>query len=250
MNAKEQSKAWAIDQFDPDNWLEIPGLGVLPESVNFEGFANPIVRPQSRALSYGLRQIVREHVKTARMLIRKESRTLEQLKVSYLEVLDMMEACPASGKITATHDQAMATFYYGAMSGADRAVRYVDGGWDGVVTSKTNTISLAAITQSAEAIRHMVLQSASTKPVEMLRRQIEEVSTMKRTQASTAGRASGAARRERAKCTADTVLKGYQALMATGTEEKDVAAKLATRHDVSADYIRRLRKIGTQNKQD
>ena len=63
-----------------------------------------------------------------------------------------------------------------------------------------------------------------------------------RTQASEAGRASGKVRSESVRCTPAIVAKEYQTLMATGTEERNIAAKLATRFNVTSNHIRKLRK--------
>jgi len=63
-----------------------------------------------------------------------------------------------------------------------------------------------------------------------------------RTQASNAGRASGKARSENVRCTPEVVAKEYRTLMATGTEERNIAAKLATRFNVTSNHIRKLRK--------
>ena len=63
-----------------------------------------------------------------------------------------------------------------------------------------------------------------------------------RAQTSEAGVASGKVRSENVKCTPDAVVKGYQTLMATGTEKRNVAAKLATRYGVTPNHIREQRK--------
>ena len=57
-----------------------------------------------------------------------------------------------------------------------------------------------------------------------------------------AGRASGIARRKNVRCTPEAVAKEYQTLMATGTEEHNIAAKLAARFNVTSNHIRKLRK--------
>jgi hypothetical protein len=57
-----------------------------------------------------------------------------------------------------------------------------------------------------------------------------------------AGLKSGVARRETVRCTPEAVAKEYQTLMATGTEERNIAAKLATRFKVTSNHIRKLRK--------
>lgn len=57
-----------------------------------------------------------------------------------------------------------------------------------------------------------------------------------------AGLASGKARLKTARCTPESVAKECQTLMATGTEKRDVAAKLANRFKVTPDHIRKLLK--------
>lgn len=57
-----------------------------------------------------------------------------------------------------------------------------------------------------------------------------------------AGLASGKVRSESVRCTPDVVAKEYRTLMATGTEERNIAAKLATRFNVTSNHIRKLRK--------
>jgi hypothetical protein len=71
-----------------------------------------------------------------------------------------------------------------------------------------------------------------------------------RKRASRAGQASGESRRESMKCTPDQVAKEYLTMMATGTEERDVAEKLAHRHGVSATHIRNLRKKAQETKRN
>lgn len=242
MNAREKSKAWAVDQLDPDNWLKIPEFGVPPQSVFFDGFAYPIVCPTTSDDSYRLRRIVREHVTTARMLIRKEFETLLKVTESYSEVLDMMERRPDTEEITPSHAQVMAVYYFLAMGSAESAVRYADGGHGRVVTKKTHGVSLDSIADCAEAVRLMALKNTSYGSVLILREKIEAIESGRRSQTSAAGRASGDARRAKAACTKEMVMKGYQTYMASGTEEKDVAAKLAARYGVTSDYIRLLRR--------
>ena len=55
-----------------------------------------------------------------------------------------------------------------------------------------------------------------------------------------AGRASGIARRKNVPCTPEVVESLYQSLMATGTEKRNIAAKLAARFDVTPNHIRNL----------
>lgn len=63
-----------------------------------------------------------------------------------------------------------------------------------------------------------------------------------RMQSSEGGRASAKVRAENLRCTPELVAKAYQALLATGTEERNIAAKLAPRFNVTPDHIRKLRK--------
>ena len=57
-----------------------------------------------------------------------------------------------------------------------------------------------------------------------------------------AGHKSGVARRKNAQCTPEGVAKYYQQEMTTGTEKRNIAAKLAARFDVTPGRIRQLRK--------
>jgi hypothetical protein len=57
---------------------------------------------------------------------------------------------------------------------------------------------------------------------------------------SMAGRASGIARKEKARCTPEMVERLYQQEMASGTEKRNIAAKLAKRFKVTSHHIRSL----------
>ena len=57
-----------------------------------------------------------------------------------------------------------------------------------------------------------------------------------------AGHKSGVARRSKVKCKPEEVARLYEAYMANGTEERNIAAKLATRFSVTPNHIRNLRK--------
>ena len=70
----------------------------------------------------------------------------------------------------------------------------------------------------------------------------DEVLESQRSRARIAGLASGHTRKESAKLTPKLVSEQYQLLMSTGTEERNVASKLASRHEVTPDHIRKLRK--------
>jgi hypothetical protein len=58
----------------------------------------------------------------------------------------------------------------------------------------------------------------------------------------TAGQESGIARQKKARCTLEAVEKLYQQELATGTEKRNIAAKLAKRFNVTSDHIRNLHK--------
>ena len=58
----------------------------------------------------------------------------------------------------------------------------------------------------------------------------------------TAGHKSGIARRSKVKCKPEDVARLYEVYMANGTEERNIAAKLATRFSVTPNHIRNLRK--------
>ena len=57
-----------------------------------------------------------------------------------------------------------------------------------------------------------------------------------------AGNKSGVARRSKVKCKPAEVARLYEVYMANGTEERNIAAKLATRFSVTPNHIRNLRK--------
>ena len=69
----------------------------------------------------------------------------------------------------------------------------------------------------------------------------DEFLERQRSKARIAGLASGQTRKESAKLTPKLVSDQYQLLMHTGTEERNVAAKLASRYGVTPGYIRILR---------
>ena len=156
MNAKERSTAWAIDQLEPDNWLRIPDFGINPQDVAFEGFAFPMVTPSSKGR--GLQCILREHVKTARALIRKEKRSLDKVKADFLEVLDMIDEKPESEHIDASRQQGMATFYIISLQIAERASQYATDR-----NSKSLGLCYEAIAECAEAVRNLTLFSVKDK---------------------------------------------------------------------------------------
>ena len=74
----------------------------------------------------------------------------------------------------------------------------------------------------------------------------DEVLEKQRSSARNAGLASGQIRKEKSKLTPKLVSEQCQLLMATGTEERNVASRLANRYGVTADYIRKLRKKANQ----
>jgi len=74
---------------------------------------------------------------------------------------------------------------------------------------------------------------------------------LKRQQGSAriAGLISGEIRRENARFSPEDIYQQYQVLMATGTEKREVAGKLARRFGYSADYVRKIYKK-FENKRD
>ena len=94
------------------------------------------------------------------------------------------------------------------------------------------------------ALAYRLSQHGSTL-LEVLNEHVEEHDQAlknKRNNARRAGLASGKSRSESTHLTPEFINKNYQLLMATGTEERDVAAKLASRFGVTPDHIRKLRK--------
>lgn len=70
---------------------------------------------------------------------------------------------------------------------------------------------------------------------------MEELREKQRMQSSKGGRASAKVRAENLRCTPEVVAKEYQVLLATGTEERNIAGILANRFKVTSNHIRKLR---------
>lgn len=94
------------------------------------------------------------------------------------------------------------------------------------------------------ALAYRLSQHGNTL-LEVLNEHVEEhdqALNNQRKNARRAGLASGKSRSKSTYLTPESVNKNYQILMATGTEERNVAAKLASRYEVTPDHIRKLRK--------
>jgi hypothetical protein len=94
------------------------------------------------------------------------------------------------------------------------------------------------------ALAYRLSQHGNTL-LEVLNEHVEEHDQALKNQrenARRAGLASGKSRSESTYLTPESVNKDYQILMATGTEKRNVAAKLASRYEVTPDHIRKLRK--------
>jgi hypothetical protein len=98
--------------------------------------------------------------------------------------------------------------------------------------------------QNAEHEKHFVDSLVNHASI------ISATREQQRERASHAGRASGESRRDTVRCTPEQVAKGYQTLMATGTESRYVASILAQRFGVTADHIRQLHKKAAETKRD
>ncbi|MDP2368468.1 hypothetical protein [Rhodoferax sp.] len=221
MNVKEMSKAWAVDQLDPDNWLEIPDFGIRPQDVVFEGFAFPLVSPIVRG--YGLRRIIREQVKTARALIRKESLTLAEVKANYIQVLEMMMEGTHTAKIDATRAQTMSTFYMVSIGSADRASRYSFGNHNQVITERTRNACFEAIEQCAQGIRYLALQSTKAKTDVVSKEDEDRLRAAIRSVHSVAGTEGGKARSERYEPFKQWALQQAKSMQGS---DKQIAGKL------------------------
>lgn len=161
MNAKERSAAWAIDQWDPDNWIVIPEFKVFPKDVAFNGFAYPIVDPSFKG--YGLRLIVREQVKTARMLIRMEYQTLMEVRESFIATIDLIDMTLESEIENVTRLQTMASFYMFSMQCAERACKLSFGKKSDGRELQSMDGCYLAIAECAECIRNLVMLSTHEK---------------------------------------------------------------------------------------
>ena len=94
------------------------------------------------------------------------------------------------------------------------------------------------------ALAYRLSQHGNTL-LEVLNEHVEEHDQALKNQrknARRAGLASGKSRSESTYLNPESVNKDYQILMATGTEERNIAAKLASKYKVTPDHIRKLRK--------
>jgi len=81
---------WLIYKNDPDNWIVIPELNILPQDVDFKGFEYQIVEPQSGVMHYRIFEIV----KAVRSQASKRFKSLADLSAAYLiftEKIDLIE---------------------------------------------------------------------------------------------------------------------------------------------------------------
>ena len=96
------------------------------------------------------------------------------------------------------------------------------------------------------ALAYRLSQHGNTL-LEVLNEHVEEHDQAlknQRNNARRAGLASGQSRSKSSDLTPESINNFYQTYMATGTEERYVAAKLARRFRVTPDHIRKLRKKG------
>ena len=220
MNAKERSAAWAVDQQDPDNWLKIPDFGINPKDVTFNGFAFPIVTPGPKG--HELMRIVREHVKTARALIRKENRSLSEVKADFIAVLDMMEEKPEAEKLEPSICQTMATFYIATMQSAESAV------WHGTIgTPKSLELCYRAISQCAEGVRNLMLLSLKGKKDfdVAITEAIARHSDSKRKSLSEAGKRGASVKHQSIRALKEWALEKANGMRGS---DRDIARKLST----------------------
>jgi hypothetical protein len=156
MNTKDGLTTRTVDELDPDNWLRIPDFGVNPQDVDFKGFALPIITQSD--LGYGLQRIVREHVRTARFLIRAQKSSLSEIQADFVQVQDMIEATGKSEKLNPSYRQVMAALYMQILQSAEIAVK---------LANAKSPIKLAVcygeIAKCAEGIRNLSLLSLNGK---------------------------------------------------------------------------------------
>lgn len=155
LNEKERSAAWNIDKLDPDNWIRIPEFGINPKDVDYKGFVFPIVLPISRG--YGLRCIVREHVKTARTLMRKEGRSLSDVQTDCFKMLDMIKNKSVFEKLRFSRNERMASIYALCLHYAKLANKLSTD-----ENSSSREQCCEAITQCAKGIRNLAIVSIDT----------------------------------------------------------------------------------------
>lgn len=78
---------WHLHQNDPDNWINIPDFDVLPLDVNFKGFEYPIMGPTNNE-SWKVRYFVWEIVKAVRTQAKKRFKSITDLKIAHISMID------------------------------------------------------------------------------------------------------------------------------------------------------------------
>lgn len=91
--------SWEERQNDPDNWLEIPEFGVLPQDVYFKGFAFPILGAD--VSDAGWRRPVWQAVRAVRKEARRRFDSLRQLLEAYRGVVAELDTADRARKWSA-----------------------------------------------------------------------------------------------------------------------------------------------------
>lgn len=240
----DDRSAWERDQSDADNWLVIPDFGVRPLDVRFEGFAFPIVTPETGDDEFVAD--LREMVRAVRRLARSEFQSLGELQAANLAAWDLLrptlmgDESPRDGQ---AHEllgskQVAALRYFVATEALKRAhFSWHEARHDGTAKRREAAYGQAAVSFAAGA--GMVVSWLTGRPFS---RDLEVVQRM-RQGASAGGIASGAVRRGQSKMPTPSELRSQRDnLIADGRDARGVAAILATRHGCSADYVRKTLK--------
>lgn len=162
---------WNDDMLDPDNWLEIPEFGVQPADVDFKGFADPILHPDSpnRSLAISIRSMV----KVARALARAKFSRLADLNAAASSVFKKID----EGSTAPLSDEVNTAFTY----------------W---LAMSRMSVLLAPPAFMTEEMRLEAVASKGALIANWAFRGADDVSSVFRTYGQTGGISSGKVRRE------------------------------------------------------
>ena len=143
---------WLIHQNDPDNWIKIPEFNVLPQDVDFQGFAYPIKGPTTNGLH--VRFPIWEIVKAVRSQAVKRFRSLADLRAAHINLIDRVVIFDKEFTTEKySNDEVFAFRYEGIFYNLERCLR----------TYKNDKIrSMEALARAASDLAEMMIE----KPID------------------------------------------------------------------------------------
>ena len=102
---------WHTHQNDPDNWIKIPEFNVLPQDVDFQGFAYPVMGPTTNDC-WQVRVSVWEIVRAVRKQAKKRFKSLADLRAAHISLIDRVGLFDKEFTIETYSDDEVFAFRY------------------------------------------------------------------------------------------------------------------------------------------